>query len=260
MPLPPYLRLDGGRMGLRVLKPEGRTRLLAFPYAGGQALAFRPLAAALPEDVALAAVDPPGHGFCAGPARERVEDVVADCLAHVPGEWLDDVVLVGHSYGGYVAMGLAAALAARGRPPRGVVLGATRPPHRRDAYASFAAMDDATLLRTLVAMGGMPSGREAEALFAWGKDALRADFRAFDTFAPPEEPIPAPVLALGAWDDAFVRAPDVREWARWAPGCRVELLSGGHLFLLSQAAEHAARIGRFVAELDGGTGAAAAGA
>lgn len=244
--MPSYLRLDGGRFGLRVFRDEGPVRLLAFPYAGGQALAYRPLAAALPAGFALAAVDPPGHGFVPGDPHETVDALVEDCLRHVPAEWLDDAVLVGHSMGGYVTLALAAALRAQGRRVRALVLAASRPPHRRGEYTSMASLDDEALFQLLLRMGGMPENpRDARTLFEWGRVPMRADLRAFDAFTPPP-PVDVPTLAVGAWDDVAVQAGHHAEWERYTSSCRVELLSGGHLFLLGQAEEYAGRIERFL--------------
>lgn len=245
--MPPYHRLDGGRLGLRVLAERGPVRLLCFPHAGGQALVYRPLANHLPDGYSVAAVDPPGHGFLDSRPLDTVDALVDACLRHVPAEWLDGAVLVGHSMGGYAALGLADALLRAGRRPRALVLAASRPPHQRDQYTSLASLDDEALFGTLVRMGGMPENpRDARTLFQWAHVPLRADLAAFDRYTPPEAPLPVPLLALGAWDDPFVKPPHVAEWSRYATPTQHALLPGGHLFLLSQAAEYAARIARFV--------------
>ena len=247
-----YLRFDEGRIGLRRFR-EGvndAPRVIGFPYAGGQSLAFRELAGELPQEWGMWAIDPPGHGWTPGPALETIPDMVDAYLLHIPQELLDGAVLVGHSLGGCVAFALTQQLQEHGRATRAVVLSAARPPHRKDEYESFLTMTDERLLECLIQIGGVPTQWAAEPeIFDHFKGALRADFRAFEAFEidRPLEGVPA--MAFGGMQDVVCRPQHVFEWSRYCPGCRVDFVGGDHLYLQSQADQLAPRIAAFLNEL-----------
>lgn len=254
-PLPRYFRYDDGRLGLRRLTFVERPRrtLFCLPYAGGQSLAFRPLAQQLPADWAVWSVDPPGHGWSPGPAWETVDEMVDGYLRWLPAELFVGAIVLGHSLGGCVAFALARRLTSAGIPLAGLILSGARPPHRRDEYESFLTMDDARLLETLIAIGGVPAewAREPE-IFDHFKAALRADFRAFEHYELAGTVETASALALGAHDDLVCRPEHVLEWTQFVPGCRVDFLTGGHMFVQTHAAAVAQRI---VSQFDLGAGA-----
>lgn len=249
---PKYLRLADGRLGLRRFHDEERlgTTLLCFPYAGGQSLAFRALADQLPRDWAVWAIDPPGHGWAAPPALERVEDMVDLYLDLLPGELIHGSVLLGHSLGGSVAFAICQRLTARGAGPRGLILSGTRPPGRLAEYESFLAMDDHALLRTLIQIGGVPAEWADEPeLFGLFKDTLRADFRAFEAFAIEQPLTGVPTLSVGGLEDDVCRSHHVFDWTRFSEDCRVDFVEGRHMFVQTHAAGLARRVVEFVANL-----------
>lgn len=122
---------EAGQPLLHRLTPE-RTgpvaaTLVCVPYSGGGAVAFEPLASALPEDWSLYALQPPGHER-SRPDEELLdaEAIAARCLDElrdIPGP----LVLYGHCHGSAVTMALAHCLEDSGRPAAGVVIGAGFP-------------------------------------------------------------------------------------------------------------------------------------
>lgn len=243
-----YTRWAEERLGLRTYREPGpaQPRFVGFPFAGGQSLAFRPLAEHLPAGWGVAAVDPPGHGWAGGRPLDSVDELVDLCLAHLPGETWDNLLVYGHSMGGCVAWRLAERLASAGRPPRGVVLGATRPATVNDQYGSFLVLDDAALLELLIRLGGLPAELATQGeVFALFRDALRADFAAFEKFLPGATPLELPVLALGASLDRVCRPEHIGEWQAFARRLSVEFLAAGHLFLTTDPAPLAERLVRF---------------
>jgi len=239
-----YLRLADGRIGLRRLREGNGINLLCFPHAGGQSLAFRELAAQLSGDVAVYAVDPPGHGWALGPCHESIESLAAAYCAHLPPALLGGVLL-GHSMGSYVALALAAALPT---PPRAVIVGAARPPHRRTDYTPLSELDDSALRASLSEVMGERGAAHA-AIFDQFRDVIRADLRAFDQFCPPPSPIRSPLLAVGGLDDSLCLAEHVFDWHVYADRCVVDFVEGGHLFAQASARAYAARIARFLGSL-----------
>lgn len=105
---------------------NGATTLLYLHYWGGSARTWRPVADALPDDVAHAAVDLRGWGDSAKPAAGYgLADMADDVRGVIEALALERYVLVGHSMGGKLAQYLAAE-----RPAglRGLVLVAPSPP------------------------------------------------------------------------------------------------------------------------------------
>lgn len=257
-----YDRFAGGSVGLRRFRSgsQGAPNAVCFPYAGGQSLGFRDLAGRLPSSWGVWGIDPPGHGWAGGTPLERVDAMVETYLEHLPPGLFDGAILLGHSLGGYVVYALAERLSNGRSRPRGIVMSGTRPPHRRDDYDSFLELDDQTLLDCLIELGGVPAqwSREPQ-LFDHFKDTIRADFRAFESYETPAPLEDVPALILGGMHDVVCRPEHVVDWSRFCPGCRVELINGGHMFLQTHAAAVAERMVAFARSLgglgsDGGVG------
>jgi len=245
-----FTRLWDGRIGLRKFQDgsDGGPRLLAFPYAGGQSLAFRSLAKELPDSWGAWAIDPPGHGWSAGPPLDDISDMVDAYLEYLPKDLLAGTVLMGHSLGGCLVFALAQRLKALGIEPRALILSGTRPPHRKDDYESFHTMDDQRLLEVLIQVGGIPSAwADDPEVFNHFKEALRADFRAFENFEITSPLEGENVFVIGGLEDIVCRPEHIFEWSQFCPGCRVDFVSGEHLFLQTNAAMVARRIQSFLA-------------
>ena len=113
---------------------------MCFPYAGGNAVNFRPMAQALRgSGLAVYAVELPGHDVAAtsesfAPMERVVEQVVAEIIAR----GLKEVLLWGHSSGAALAVETAKRLQRTGTNVRRVFLGAQllgAAPDRRAAVA-----------------------------------------------------------------------------------------------------------------------------
>lgn len=87
----------------------------------------------------------------------RLRDHIADVLGLIEAEELDDdLVLVGHSYGGLVMTGVADALLARGLKPRHLVYVDAVTPHPGESWSSQHAPD--TVRARLEAAAQRPDG------------------------------------------------------------------------------------------------------
>ncbi len=244
-----FTRLWDGRIGLRKFQDStpGGHRLLAFPYAGGQSLAFRSLANELPEYWGVWAIDPPGHGWSAGPPLNTIEEMVDAYVEHLPKDLLTDTLLMGHSLGGCLVYALAQRLRMMGIEPKALILSGTRPPHRKEDYESFHSMDDERLLEVLIQVGGIPSAwAEDPEVFNHFKLALRADFHAFEHFEISEPLEGMNVFVLGGLEDIVCRPEHVFEWSQFCPGCRVDFVSGEHMFIQTNAAMVARRVRGYI--------------
>ncbi|MFF4244890.1 amino acid adenylation domain-containing protein [Streptomyces sp. NPDC001822] len=245
------------------LKPTAT--VVCVPYGGGSAAVYQPLAAALPDDVALLAVELPGHDP-ARPAEEFLPlEELAERLAREIEETVTGPVLVyGHSVGSAAAVALARRLEAGGREVLGVVVAGNFPSARLpgrvaawanrvlplERWASNRHYRDA--LRTT---GGihddMDETATETALRAMRHDSAEARAWYARELAAPRSRLTAPVLCVvGEADHSTEHYQErFREWGFLAD--RVELATiprAGHYFLRHQATVLAALLGERVTD------------
>ena len=145
-----------------------RARLICFPYAGGSASYYFPLAGELAPDIEVLAVQYPGRH------ERRLEPCLTDLhelAEHIHGavlHWLDrPVVLFGHSMGATLAFEVARRLRDRdGFVPARLFVSGRRAPTRL-RFDDFHKRDDAGLAAELRRSGGTdPVFLDDEALAA----------------------------------------------------------------------------------------------
>lgn len=229
--------------------PRPRLQLLCVPHAGGSALAFRGLAGSAPEGWAVSAVDLPGHLGADGPLLRSVEALAEHFdaalsphfeAAAAPGA--PPLVLLGHSLGGLVVHALVARIESSGRRIAAAVITATRPPHA--TVRELSRMEDDELLDSLLAWGWISSRwRDDRGALAAFLPALRADLVAADDYRGAGAlPLQAPLVVIGARDDAYCSPELLRGWSRQARRVSFAEVTGGHLFHEAAPAALAARI------------------
>ena len=224
--------------------------LICFPHAGGNAVNFQPLAAALRgSGLSVCAVELPGHDLTAesepfAPLTQVVEQVVDE----IDERELDEVLLWGHSSGAAFAIETARRLEERGVHVRRVFLAAP-PVGDRGALADLSTQSDRDIAERLKTAGdytelGELDGLRAERVgAAYRHDYASASRYLADAFErPPAVKLSAPVTVVVAADDpteeAFRRHRD--DWhglAEHVDAC--DLPDGGHYFLRTRPAEAA---------------------
>ena len=142
--------------------------LVCFPYAGGNAVNFQPMARALPDSgPAVFAVELPGHDLAAerepfAPMAQVVEQVVDEIIRR----GLTRVMLWGHSSGTASAVETARRLQERGVDVQRVFLGAQLlgdAADRRAAIAELTGRSNAEIAARLSADGGYTELGELDA-------------------------------------------------------------------------------------------------
>jgi fengycin family lipopeptide synthetase D len=105
--------------------------LICFPYGGGSAISYQPLANALPKNYSLYSVELPGHDYsCPDEELAAIEDSAARCLEEIKEKVKGPIVLYGHCLGATMAAFLAYELEAAGIQVDGVFVGAMFPSPR----------------------------------------------------------------------------------------------------------------------------------
>jgi len=216
--------------------PDAGLRLVCLPYSGGRASVFNDLAAELPGEVELWAIEPPGHGrrlreaplTRLEPLVEQVTDVLAERVRQ-------PFVLLGYSVGALISFEVTRALTRRGRPgPRALFVAAARAPHRRSARPPLHELSRAELVEGLHRLAGYRNDLlENEELLDVMLPVLRADLGLDETYAcEPGDPLGCPIAAFGGNADWSVSLADLEAWRELTTGgFSVTVLPGGHFFL-----------------------------
>jgi amino acid adenylation domain-containing protein len=244
--------LDGaGRRRPELLQPLSQSdgavecALVCFPYAGGNAVNFRPMAGALAGGgPAVYAVELPGHDLADrdepfAPLPRVAEQVVAE----IAGRGLTRVMLWGHSSGAALAVETARRLRERGVEVPRVLIGAQllgTTAERRAALAALAERSNAEIAARLSADSGYTELGELNAEHAeqigaaYRHDCADAHRYFADALeAPPAVRLAAPVTVVVAADDPSTAGyrDRHRDWELLAEHVDLhELPAGGHYF------------------------------
>ncbi|MFF9152888.1 amino acid adenylation domain-containing protein [Streptomyces sp. NPDC014846] len=228
--------------------------LVCFPYAGGNAVNYQPMARELAgRGPAVFAVDLPGHDLAGSPEPFASITRVAERVAEeITARGLTRVMLWGHSSGTAPALETARLLRERGVRVTRVFLAAQllgTAAERDAAVAALAGRSDAEIAAGLAADGGHPELAElnerhaAHIGAAYRHDCLQAHryFRAL-LDSPPPVKLSAPVSVVVAADDPYTadHVHRYRDWLLVAEHVELhELPDGGHHFLRTRPAEAA---------------------
>ncbi|MEU2236496.1 amino acid adenylation domain-containing protein [Streptomyces vietnamensis] len=228
--------------------------LVCFPYAGGNAVNFRSLAAELERDgFAVEAVELPGHDF-SGVVEEMPD--VPELARRITGEIMErvttPVLIWGHCAGAAAALETARLLEEAGRPVERVFLGALLLPEAdalRAEIAETSQADTATLLSRLragnayVELDALKPERAEVVGRAYRHDVVSADRHLVRIREDAERyRIDAPVDVVVSADDPTTAgyAAAHGDWKTVSDRITLrELAQGGHYFVGTRPAETA---------------------
>ena len=223
-------------------RPESVTRLYAFPHGGAGPAAFATLAAQLPPEIELWALNLPGrHARRDEPARtdleQLVEEIAAD-LADPPGDY---------ALFGYCGGALLAYLAARRCRPQHLFVASFAAPDIAIVPRRLHLMPDDLFWNAVLEQGGVPPELAHPDLRPVFEPAIRADFALYaghrrQRFAP----LDLPITVLYGRDDADLNLGGLLGWRRHTSAARPELrgFAAGHWLI----DEHPAGVAACLAE------------
>ncbi|MGN9809492.1 thioesterase II family protein [Micromonospora sp. BQ11] len=210
-------------------------RLVCVPYSGGRASVFNDLAAELPGDVELWAIELPGHGRRLGEAPltrlQPLVDQLTDVLADVPQPY----VLLGYSVGALISFEVARNLPRLGWPgPSALFVAAARAPHLRSSRPPLHELSRDDLVEGLHRLAGHRNALlDNKELVDVMLPVLRADLGLDETYDHRGgDPVGCPIAAFGGSEDWSVTRSDLEGWREHTTSdFSVCTLPGGHFFL-----------------------------
>ncbi|MFE0676421.1 thioesterase II family protein [Streptomyces sp. NPDC058867] len=225
----------------------GAVKLLALPHAGGSAPYFLPLSRALAPELDVLCVQYPGRldrhrETPVSDLRDLAEQVYRALVSEPAGP----VVLFGHSMGAVLAYEIARRLEATGGGELlGVIASGRRAPHRFREETVHLRDDDGVIAEIRELSGTEQGILDDEELLRMVLPALRADYRAVETYReiPDPAPLTAPVTVLAGESDSRVSLDDARAWEQLTSGTfRFRSFPGGHFYLNGRPAEVTAAV------------------
>jgi medium-chain acyl-[acyl-carrier-protein] hydrolase len=215
-------------------------RVIGFHHAGGSAAMYYRMSDGMPARWDLLLLDLPGRGKRHAEEPIGAMDALVARVVDDVRPWLDaPIALFGHSLGAILAAEAARACQCLGAPPVWVGVSGRVAPSMQPHTRRLAALDDASLLSELLALGGTPD-RIAE-LPEFRERFLRiarADLSAVESYqpAPDRPPLGCPVTAFAGTSDGWAPPTTMSAWARETRGrFRQRLFSGGHFYFLGPA-------------------------
>ncbi len=215
--------------------PFAKSRLLAFPFAGSGAFAYRSWAQRLPADVELVIVQLPGreNRLKEAPLR-RADAVVAALLPELTPLVDKPMALFGHSLGAMLAYELAWALSAETPLTLSRLHVSGRgAPHTPLLDAPAHNLDDAAFINRLRALNGTAeSVLQNQELMRLLLPMLRADFEMNEVYkSRPRPALPIPISAYYGTEDVLVTQETMAAWGIYTSvSFDLYPLAGDHFF------------------------------
>lgn len=220
-------------------------RLFCFPFAGGSAASYLPLARQISGSVDVFAIQLPGRASRFKEPCLCELSVVVNHLTLALLPFLDQpVVFFGHSMGALLAYEVCCQLQRLDQAlPKRLMLSACSAPHISGQGKTLHDLPSETFWREVKAMNGTPNDVLANPeLLELIEPCLRADFQLVHSWRQQNNTLNKPVLPItfelfAGIDDSSVSPEQVQEWARYSTQpSTLHRLKGDHFYLFESSA------------------------
>ncbi|MBS9425142.1 thioesterase II family protein [Photorhabdus caribbeanensis] len=218
----------------QLIKPGSSSQLICFHYAGGRAEYFIPWRDGISKDIAVYAVQLPGHGTRINEPLQTCIHQLADNLVKVlnilPSR---PTYFFGHSMGAALAFEVALRMQQQGRKICALFVSARLPPHKNNGN-DYHRRDELQLLNKITSLGGSAIDYQAmPELKALLMPIFRADFQAIETYQRRcRQQLDCPVFACAGERDTEVSPEEMAQWQLITKGkFELRVFDGGHFYL-----------------------------
>lgn len=211
-------------------------RLVCLPYAGGSASIYSGWAKALPANVELVAIQPPGRANrLSEKAHTRMESLVEEIYAAVSPLLEIPYVVFGHSLGSRVAFELVRMMRRRGlRLPEHFIASGSPAPDLPAHSKNIHDLPKEQFIQELRELNGTPEAVLAhEELIALLLPLLRADFMLSETYAfSPEPPLDCSSSIFSGEYDREIGPEQLSAWRpHFLGSSEITMFPGDHFFV-----------------------------
>ena len=209
--------------------------LYCFPYAGGNAWSYRPLAACCSPALSVSGIELPGRGCRSREALiHNLEALADDCFARLrPSLTQGRYAFFGHSMGALLAYLCALRIQKAGLPlPEALFLSGQVAPGLADKKSRHL-LPRLEFIEMLHMLGGCsPEILQENELIDYFEPILRADFQAVETWSPTnEEALPMALIALHGTDEDLP-SENVRAWScKTTRALECHVFDGDHFYI-----------------------------
>ncbi|MCJ8310148.1 MAG: SDR family NAD(P)-dependent oxidoreductase [Hyphomicrobiales bacterium] len=229
-------------------RPDAKSRLICFPYAGGGASAFNDWVDVVPEDIELCVIQMPGREERLGEPLITDMTSLVETIVQEIGPYTDKpFAFLGHSMGAIVGFETANRLQAMGGPkPEHLFLSARAAPHleKRDTPLRDLANEE-FIERLHGTYGAVPEAiRKSAELQDVFLPILRADVTLLETHIDQRaDLLDIPITAIGGASDPAISVDMLAGWKDRTTGqFEQHELPGDHFFIHGQRHEVMASI------------------
>ena len=220
-------------------RPQARLRLFCFPYAGGSASIFRTWSEALPPEIEVCPVQPPGReNRLTEPAFSHMQPLITS-MAQALLPLLDTpYAFFGHSMGALISFEFTRYLYREGHEgPVHLFVSGHRAPHLPDPDPPTSHLPEAEFIEDLRRLQGTPEEiLQNSELLQLLLPLLRADFRICETYQyTPDKPLPCPITAFGGLQDGEAPREKILAWNTHTHNTfKARFFMSGHFFIRTE--------------------------
>jgi len=216
-------------------------RLFCFPYAGGNAYAFREWQQHLAPEIDVCLGHLPGRARRIGERHTQMQSLVAELVNAIRTEIHGRFAFFGHSMGALVSFELVRELRRRNySTPLHLFLSACRAPTVMKAVPPTFNLPTQEFLAELQKLKGTPQEFfQCPEIQNSLLPLLRADFEVTDTYNYiAESPLSCPITVYGGEHDNLAPVKNLAPWEfQTSAQYQIRLFSGDHFFIQSHKSE-----------------------